>query len=380
MRRGGRGRRRRWRAPRPSGRPPSRSARRPRAIRAPAATRVPRAASTSSTVWCSSTSRSPPATQSRSKPAWKASSVRRWSRKPIPVATCDLPLPSRPSVIRSAVSVLVRITVASRPGERAGLGAERTQEDVVLGRPPHASPGSPAGTAARRCPASRARRRGRRPSAPRRSCPRPRRHVVAGARRARSRTRSRSLVSRRGRSAARAAPPRRCGPRRRDRRRRTACLEHRCGRRCRDRVADAERRVAERLRHRPQHDRGSGTRRARGRPTRRRTRRRPRRRRPPRSGAAGRARRGLPRASPSRSGCPGCSARARHAPSVLGRRARHRSSRVAIRYSEYVGGTIDALRPGAEVRARAEEDEVVGARADDDLLPVDVGRRLLAET
>ena len=67
-------------------------------------------------MWCSSTSRSPEARSSRSKRAWKASRVRRWSRKPTPVATRARPSPSRSSETRSAVSVLVRTTSASRPG------------------------------------------------------------------------------------------------------------------------------------------------------------------------------------------------------------------------------------------------------------------------
>ena len=36
--------------------------------------------------------------------------------------------------------MLVRMSVASRPGERAGLGAERPQEDVILGRPSEGDP------------------------------------------------------------------------------------------------------------------------------------------------------------------------------------------------------------------------------------------------
>src|SRR6185503_18015148 len=85
--------------------------------RAPSASAsaAPRAAWTSSTVWCSSTSTSPAAARSRSNPAWKASSVSRWSRNPSEVSTRDRPVPSSASVSRSAVSVVVRRIVASRP-------------------------------------------------------------------------------------------------------------------------------------------------------------------------------------------------------------------------------------------------------------------------
>ena len=94
----------------------------------------PSAARTSSTVWCSSTSRSPPAISSRSSPPWKASSVSRWSRKPMPVAMRARPRPSRSSETRSAVSAVVRTTSAERVSAGDGRGSERGEDAVVLRR------------------------------------------------------------------------------------------------------------------------------------------------------------------------------------------------------------------------------------------------------
>ena len=83
----------------------------------------------SSAVWWSSTARSPLLSSSRFQPAWNASAVSRWSRKPIPVATAARPVPSRsrtatfdvtlPSVLALAERTWSTIGIVSRP---AGAG------------------------------------------------------------------------------------------------------------------------------------------------------------------------------------------------------------------------------------------------------------------
>ena len=80
---------RRWRgrAPRPAAPGHRRSARSRPARRAPRSSAWPSTIATSSTVWCSSTQRSPVHCRSMSISEWKASAVSMWSRKPMPVVT-----------------------------------------------------------------------------------------------------------------------------------------------------------------------------------------------------------------------------------------------------------------------------------------------------
>ena len=60
----------------------------------------------------------------------------------MPVSTRARPCPSRDSVSRIAVSVVVRMIVASRLGAGPGLGTERAEQEVVLRRPAHGDPDS----------------------------------------------------------------------------------------------------------------------------------------------------------------------------------------------------------------------------------------------
>src|SRR2546423_2613474 len=66
----------------------------------------------SSTVWCWSTSRSPCASRARSNAPWRATRSSMWSRKRIPVVTCEAPRPSRFRRMRISVSLVRRRIVA----------------------------------------------------------------------------------------------------------------------------------------------------------------------------------------------------------------------------------------------------------------------------
>ena len=57
----------------------------------------------------------------------------------MPVATRARPAPSRSSVIRSAVSVVVRYE-SPAPGGGPAVGTERSQQDVVVRRPAERDP------------------------------------------------------------------------------------------------------------------------------------------------------------------------------------------------------------------------------------------------
>ena len=160
------------------------------------------------------------------------------------------------SVSRSAVSVVVRSDGRLATRQRARLGAERAQQDVVLRRPPHGDPDRRPGRPGRRSPAPRAGRPSGSSDVARDEVRRRRRAVVARRRRAPSRIRSRSAIvastsPRRGSRSAAAAIAR-GGPA--DRRRRAPLGEQRGGLRVRERVADPQRREPERLRHRPDDD------------------------------------------------------------------------------------------------------------------------------
>ena len=65
-------------------------------VRSPSARSIawPSAMPQSSTVWCSSTCRSPVQLRSRSSRPWVARAVSMWSRKPTPVVTLERPVPS----------------------------------------------------------------------------------------------------------------------------------------------------------------------------------------------------------------------------------------------------------------------------------------------
>src|SRR5467141_2476019 len=66
----------------------------------------------SSTRWCVSTCRSPDPLRFRSNPPYRATCSSMWSRKARPVATLTLPCPSRSTLARSFVSLLLRVTSA----------------------------------------------------------------------------------------------------------------------------------------------------------------------------------------------------------------------------------------------------------------------------
>ena len=223
-------------------------------------------------------------------------------------------------------------SVGRRSVIRIPCGNRRTMMPCASSRPPRSS----SLRTQTKLPGRRAARRSRRRRAP-------------------SRTRSRSAtsdaMSKRGsRSAAAAMRAAGAG----DRRRRPPRLEH-GGRRGRcDGVADPERGVAERLRHRAQHDQVRGTRRARGRPTRRRTRRTPRRRRPRRPGGDARARRARPPASPRPVGLSGLQRQIRLAPSVARRPARRRRAGSRSGRASRSAGRSTPSGPGARyVRAQS---------------------------
>src|SRR5487761_1749354 len=64
----------------------------------------------SSTRWCVSTCRSPDPRNVRSNPPYRATCSSMWSRNARPVATLTLPFPSRSTVARNLVSLLLRVT------------------------------------------------------------------------------------------------------------------------------------------------------------------------------------------------------------------------------------------------------------------------------
>src|SRR5260221_463408 len=82
---------------------------------------------TSSTVWWASIWRSPSASTSRSSMPWRATWSSMWSKNPTPVASLDLPLPSRLRRTSICVSRGLRVTWAWRMGERSGIGLILTQ-------------------------------------------------------------------------------------------------------------------------------------------------------------------------------------------------------------------------------------------------------------
>ena len=148
------------------------------------------------------------------------------------------------------------------PGQWARLGAERSQKDVVLGRPPERDP-DPLREAAHDDALLLEPRAEIVLAADPDEVARNRRCIEPGRDKGVADALSlgelpREVVARVAERGGRDA-----GSRRRDRRRCSAGLEH--SGRCRscDRIPDPERGVAEGLRHRSQHDRGWGTRRAR---------------------------------------------------------------------------------------------------------------------
>ena len=128
------------RAPRPSARPPTRSARRPLGAPSASASAAPSAAWTSSTVWCSSTSTSPAASELEIEPRVEGEQRQQVVEEPEPVSTRARPRPVERE--RQAERGLGRRADDGRlaAAALAGLRAERAQEDVVLRRPPDGRP------------------------------------------------------------------------------------------------------------------------------------------------------------------------------------------------------------------------------------------------
>ena len=258
--------------------------RRPRACRAPAAAR--RRARRGRPRRCGARRRRGRRRRrrSRSKPAWNANSVRRWSRKPIPVPD-----------VRPAAAVEPERDPERRLGARADdrrlaprdgarLGAERPRKTSFsdgrrsVTRMPFGKRANDdslcleggaqigVGCASRRSSPPPAARRIRRRRAPRGRARAPATSDSTSYRGSRS-----AAAAMRAAGAAIGAGARRASS--------TAAVVGRS-----DGVPDAERRVAERLRHRAQDDQVRALVEPAARPTRRRTRRTPRRRRPQRVG------------------------------------------------------------------------------------------------
>src|ERR1043165_851524 len=76
----------------------------------------PSAMPTSSVVWWWSMCRSPLAFTLMSMRAWRASRSSMWSKKPMPVAISDAPVPSRFTATSTSVSLVFRFTAALRMG------------------------------------------------------------------------------------------------------------------------------------------------------------------------------------------------------------------------------------------------------------------------
>ena len=105
--------------------------------------RAPRRArwAASSAVWCSPVSRSPAASRTRSKPAWKASCSRKWSYSPAPVATRTRLAPSRARRTRMRVSAVARAWRTLLPDDPA-TGGGRSRARAMPSRSRSSSSGS----------------------------------------------------------------------------------------------------------------------------------------------------------------------------------------------------------------------------------------------
>src|SRR5579862_6541885 len=96
----------------------------------------PSAMPTSSVVWCWSICRSPLALTVMSMREWRAKRSSMWSRKPMPVAIEDAPVPSRSIATSTSVSLVVRLTEPLRmelpKKSAAGTNGERLLSGVWL--------------------------------------------------------------------------------------------------------------------------------------------------------------------------------------------------------------------------------------------------------
>src|SRR5947208_3398629 len=88
----------------------------------------PSASAQSSAVWWSSTWRSPSHASVTSNRAWRLSASSKWSRKPRPVFTSALPVPSRVSVTVIDVSRVARLRLRCVWSWCQSLGIERSLE------------------------------------------------------------------------------------------------------------------------------------------------------------------------------------------------------------------------------------------------------------